>query len=109
MQPYRMRRSPLLARAQAIFAPFASLAALPFVKSARAQFLADYPNTFYAYALQAEVIPRPRLTTSASSHSAPSYASRDLETDVCVVGGGFAGLATAMGLVERGKKVRHVD
>lgn len=31
---------------------------------------------------------------------------RDLDTDVCVVGGGFAGLATALGLVERGKKVR---
>ena len=30
----------------------------------------------------------------------------DVETDVCVVGGGLAGITTALGLAERGKKVR---
>ena len=29
----------------------------------------------------------------------------DVETDVCVIGGGMAGLATALGLAERGRGV----
>lgn len=32
-----------------------------------------------------------------------------LEVDVCVIGGGFAGLATALGLVERGKSVAVLE
>lgn len=42
-------------------APFASFAALPVVRSAGRQYLAEYPNTFYAYALEIDLPPRPAL------------------------------------------------
>ncbi len=43
--------------------------------------------------------------------SAPAYPSLEetLETDVCVIGGGLAGLATALGLAERGKRVALLE
>jgi gamma-glutamylputrescine oxidase len=50
-----------------------------------------YIDTYYADTLGAEVV-YPELLG-------------DIETDVCVVGGGFAGLNTALSLMERGKKV----
>lgn len=34
---------------------------------------------------------------------------RDVETDVCVIGGGLAGLSTALGLAERGVKVVLIE
>lgn len=52
---------------------------------------ADYVDSYYARTLKAP-IQRPALT-------------HDLDCDICVVGGGMAGLATALGLAERGKKV----
>lgn len=89
-------------------APFASLAALPVVRAAGSQHLAEYPNTFYAHSLNLDRPPRPALDRHVPnvSHSALTARRRDIETDVCVVGGGFAGLAAALGLVERGKRVR---
>lgn len=92
-------------------APFASLAALPVVRAAGSQHLAEYPNTFYAHSLNLDRPPRPALDRHVPnvSHSALTARRRDIETDVCVVGGGFAGLAAALGLVERGKRVRPSD
>lgn len=52
---------------------------------------AGYVDSYYRRTLKAP-IQRPTLT-------------HDLDCDVCVVGGGMAGLATALGLAERGKKV----
>jgi gamma-glutamylputrescine oxidase len=51
----------------------------------------DYIDSYY------------RSTVSPGAARAPL--SRHLETDVCVVGGGLAGLATALGLRERGVDV----
>jgi len=51
----------------------------------------DYVDSYYARTL-AEDRPRPAL-------------DGDVETEVCVIGGGMAGLATALGLAERGRKV----
>jgi hypothetical protein len=51
----------------------------------------DYVDSYYARTL-AEDRPRPAL-------------DGDMETEVCVIGGGMAGLATALGLAERGRKV----
>jgi gamma-glutamylputrescine oxidase len=47
-------------------------------------------------------------TIDGSSALYPSL-DQTTETDVCVVGGGFAGLATALGLVERGKSVAVLE
>ncbi|WP_028465102.1 NAD(P)/FAD-dependent oxidoreductase [Nisaea denitrificans] len=52
---------------------------------------AGYVDSYYGRTLKAPVS-RPPL-------------AHDLDCDVCVVGGGMAGLATALGLAERGKKV----
>jgi gamma-glutamylputrescine oxidase len=41
------------------------------------------------------------VDTAGSEHALPALASR-MEASVCVVGGGFAGLNTALGLAERG-------
>ena len=51
----------------------------------------DYIDNYYARTLP-EDKPYPALEGT-------------IETDVCVIGGGMAGLAVALGLVERGKKV----
>jgi len=51
----------------------------------------DYVDSYYSRTL-AEDRPRPALDGPA-------------ETEVCVIGGGMAGLATALGLAERGRKV----
>ncbi len=51
----------------------------------------DYVDSYYSRTL-AEDRPRPVL-------------DGDIETEVCVIGGGMAGLATALGLAERGRKV----
>ncbi len=53
---------------------------------------ADFPTTYYARTL--------------SNCDRFPVLDRDLSTDVCVVGGGYAGLMTQLGLLERG--VRHV-
>ena len=50
-----------------------------------------YVDTFYSRTI-ADDRPRPAL-------------DGDVEADVCVIGGGMAGLATALGLAERGRKV----
>ncbi|MEP3112963.1 FAD-binding oxidoreductase [Nisaea sp.] len=50
-----------------------------------------YVDTYYGRTLKAP-ISRPSLT-------------HDLDCDICVIGGGMAGLATALGLAERGKNV----
>jgi gamma-glutamylputrescine oxidase len=50
-----------------------------------------YVDSYYGRTLKAPVS-RPTL-------------AHDLDCDICVVGGGMAGLATALGLAERGKKV----
>ena len=51
----------------------------------------DYIDCYYSRTLNDEV----------------SYSSLqdDVDTQVCIIGGGLAGIATALGLVERGKKV----
>jgi gamma-glutamylputrescine oxidase len=54
--------------------------------------LEGYPRTYYRDNLREELHWRGRV-------------EEDEEVDVCVVGGGLAGLATALGLAERGKKV----
>ncbi len=51
----------------------------------------DYVDTYYARS----------LTNEAAYHCLDG----DVETDICVIGGGLAGLATALGLAERGRKV----
>ena len=51
----------------------------------------DYVDSYYARTI-AEDRPRPAL-------------DGDRETEVCVIGGGMAGLTTALGLAERGRKV----
>ena len=51
----------------------------------------DYVDSYYARSL-ADNLKRPAL-------------EGDVEAEVCVVGGGMAGLATALGLAERGSKV----
>ncbi len=48
-----------------------------------------YVDSYYARTI-AEDRPRPAL-------------DGDTETEVCVIGGGMAGLATALGLAERGR------
>ena len=50
-----------------------------------------YVDSYYGRTVKAPAS-RPRLT-------------HDIDCDVCIVGGGMAGLATALGLAERGKKV----
>ena len=50
-----------------------------------------YVDSFYSRTI-ADDRPRPAL-------------GGDVETDVCVIGGGLAGLATALGLAERGRRV----
>ncbi len=50
----------------------------------------EYPETYYA----------------ASADTTESYPvlQEEIETEICIVGAGYAGLSTALGLVERGKK-----
>lgn len=55
----------------------------------------DYIDTYY-------------LRTLAENAHYPALSGTE-EADVCVVGGGLAGLNTALGLVERGKKVILVE
>ncbi len=52
---------------------------------------ADYVDSYYARSLTDETI-------------YPSLQD-EIDTEICVIGGGLAGLATALGLVQRGKKV----
>ncbi len=49
----------------------------------------DYVDSYYSRTI-AGSRPRPAL-------------DGDIETEVCVIGGGMAGLATALGLAERGR------
>lgn len=56
---------------------------------------AGYIDTYYADTLGEEVVYPPLLAS--------------IEADVCVVGGGFAGLNTALSLAERGKNVAVVE
>lgn len=53
--------------------------------------MTDYIDSYYSRTLD-DQDPYPSLDS-------------DIETQVCVIGGGLAGLATALGLAERGKKV----
>ena len=46
--------------------------------------------------------------TLVKEHCFPALESQ-IETDVCVIGGGLAGLATALGLAERGKRVALLE
>jgi len=55
----------------------------------------DYPDTHYARTRTQDAL-RPPL-------------AGEVEADVCVVGGGLAGLSTALGLAERGKRVALVE
>ncbi|PHS19309.1 MAG: FAD-dependent oxidoreductase [Blastopirellula sp.] len=50
----------------------------------------SYPNTYYA-----------ETTTGKDDFQA---LAENLEVDTCIIGGGYAGLSTALGLVERGHK-----
>ncbi len=56
-----------------------------------------YPHTYYTHTVAEQVTDHPPL--KKGEHSA----------DVCVVGGGLSGLATAIGLAERGKKVILIE
>ncbi len=53
--------------------------------------MTDYTDTYYAHTL-------------GENHSRPVL-EETVQADVCVIGGGLAGLNTALGLAERGKKV----
>ncbi len=55
----------------------------------------DYVDSYYARTL-GDSAHRPSLT-------------EDLRTDICVIGGGMAGLATALGLAERGQDVTLLE
>lgn len=55
----------------------------------------DYPDTHYART-RTQAPPRPPLAGA-------------IEADVCVIGGGLAGLSTALGLAERGRRVALVE
>ena len=57
--------------------------------------VSDYPNSYYA----------------ATANPAPDIPSLqgDLTVDVCIVGGGFTGIATALELVEKGYKVALLE
>jgi gamma-glutamylputrescine oxidase len=55
----------------------------------------DYPNTWYA---QTAALPPPR----------PALAGT-VEAEVCVIGGGLAGLNAALGLLERGRSVALLE
>ena len=57
--------------------------------------LSDYTDSYYARTITA--------------HGPRSPLTEDLETQVCVVGGGLAGLSTALGLAERGVDVVLVE
>lgn len=48
------------------------------------------------------------VRTLDETESYPALSGRE-ETDVCVIGGGLAGLNTALGLVQRGKKVILIE
>lgn len=54
-----------------------------------------YIKTYYRDTLN-DAVARPPLTTN-------------IETEVCVIGAGLAGLSTALGLVEKGKKVTLIE
>eukprot|EP00048_Salpingoeca_helianthica_P020118 m.4920 g.4920 ORF g.4920 m.4920 type:complete len:459 (-) comp4413_c0_seq1:21-1397(-) len=58
--------------------------------------LQEYPQTFYTATRKEPFVDAPPLTG-------------DHNVDVCVVGGGLAGIATALGVVERGKSVVVVE
>jgi gamma-glutamylputrescine oxidase len=53
--------------------------------------IADHVRTYYAHTVAGTPARRPL--------------NGDIETDVCVIGGGMAGLSTALGLAERGRRV----
>ncbi len=55
----------------------------------------SYIDTYYRDTLH-DNIPRPSL-------------QEDTQTEVCVIGGGLAGLSTALGLVEKGKKAVLIE
>ncbi len=55
----------------------------------------DYVDSYYSRTL-AEDRPRPAL-------------DGPVETEICVIGGGMAGLATALGLAECGRKVMLLE
>ncbi len=61
----------------------------------RSESPSSYIDSYYARTIAPNAA-RPRL-------------QQDLETDVCVVGGGLAGLSTALGLAERGVKVVLIE
>lgn len=48
---------------------------------------------------------RDTLNTNNKCHAL----SEDIDTDICVIGGGLAGLSTAVGLVEKGKQVTLIE
>jgi gamma-glutamylputrescine oxidase len=56
-----------------------------------------YLNTYYAATIVEKEVDRPPLSGGK------------VEADVCVIGGGYSGLHTALGLAERGKKVVLVE
>lgn len=57
--------------------------------------MSDYPNTYYAATMRPTAV-RPSLSTTVAA-------------DVCVVGGGLAGLSTAWELVSRGRSVVLIE
>lgn len=63
MQAIATRRVPVVGCAQQMMlAPIARLVALlPMAKTASREFLAEYPNTFYAHALEFDPPARPTL------------------------------------------------
>ena len=53
-----------------------------------------FTDSYYVRTLKERIVDRPCIAANSV-----------IETDVCVVGGGFAGLATALTLAEKGKRV----
>ena len=59
------------------------------------QSISDYPNSYYV-ATAKDLISYPQLTES-------------VKADVCIIGGGFTGLLSAVNLAERGYKVTLLE